>query len=644
MHQHPRGQSMFGSLNSSLLIRAGLAMGVITVLAIAGMASAIYVARHTHGEAGAVNLAGSLRMQSYRIAATIETDTRLNLDLTEEVNALTLEFEQRLNNPALAAVISTTNRRSLQLVYLQIKQRWRHSMLPRIQAYLQQIVSPVPDTDLQEASSNFHKLVASFVDDIDRMVRLLEEDAESSIHMLGLMQGISLMLTLLVAVITLYLLYTDVLSPLHDLLNSAERAGQGDFSVRVGHTGSDELGRLGQAFNTMAADLSTMYVALEARVMEKTEALTRRNRSLELLYKASQRLTETPVSDTTYHELLDEISGVLGSEAITLCLTDENKQRAYAVACIGPTPPMCRDERCDICLGDGRTRVLCSSEHGGSDDILSLAVKDEENDYGVLLVAHRQGEAFQAWQTQVLETLGKHIGISIGVARRVTQRRRLALLDERSVIARELHDSLAQSLSYLKIQVTRLYLLRKMNADAHQMDEVMSELKEGLDEAYRQLRELLTTFRLQMDGRGLFVALTETVAEFNTRGKVDILLKNQLKGTALSVNEEIHLLQIAREALSNVLHHSSATQAELNIQSLDDDGILLSVEDNGIGIPSKAERTNHYGLAIMHERAKSLNAELTISNRTEGGTRVRLRFKPNGITINQPILQEQVVS
>ena len=140
----------------------------------------------------------------------------------------------------------------------------------------------------------------------------------------------------------------------------------------------------------------------------------------------------------------------------------------------------------------------------------------------MLLVTHRQGDAFQDWQTQVLETLGKHIGISIGVARRVTQRRRLALLDERSVIARELHDSLAQSLSYLKIQVTRLYLLRENNAAAGQLDEVMSELKEGLDAAYRQLRELLTTFRLQMDGRGLAVALSETVSEFNTRGEVEI--------------------------------------------------------------------------------------------------------------------------
>ncbi len=635
---------MFGFLSRSLFIRAGLAMGVITVLAVAGMASAVYMAKSTHGEAAAVNLAGSLRMQSYRIAATLETDTRIHANLAKEVNALVLEFEQSLNSPVLSSVIFSTNRRSLQQAYVQIKQRWHQSMLPGVQGYLQQLISPLLESDLKAISSGFHSLVASFVYEIDQLVRLLEEDAESKIHMLGLMQGVSLMLTLLVAMLVLYLLYTDVLSPLRDLLNSAERAGRGDFSVRVSHTGSDELGRLGQAFNTMAADLSTLYGALEARVMEKTEALTRRNRSLELLYRASQCLTETPVAEATYQELLEEIRNVLSFQAITLCLVQENKERAYPIAKIGPLPPICRDEGCNLCLGNGRTRLLGSSDHGGSDDILSIAVKDEENEYGVLLVRLQQGESFQDWQTQVLETLGKHIGISIGVARRVTQRRRLALLDERSVIARELHDSLAQSLSYLKIQVTRLYLLRENNANSRQMDEVMHDLKEGLDAAYRQLRELLTTFRLQMDGRGLGAALAETVAEFNTRGEVKFILHNQLKNSFMSVNEEIHLLQIAREAMANVLHHSGATQAELNIQAHDDDSILLSVEDNGSGIPSHAERMNHYGLAIMHERANSLNAELNITNGQEGGTRVSLRFKPNGAAFQQPTAREQTLS
>ncbi len=319
-------------LSNSLLLRAGLAMGVITALAIAGMASAVYMARITHGEAGAVNMSGSLRMQSYRLTATLESAHTPGADHLNEVALLMKEFEQRLNSPKLVNVIRDSNRISLKQAYHRVKVDWRIILLPAIAAYTQQINASASQATLYMIAIAFRSTVDLFVADIDHMVKLLEEDAESKIHLLGLMQSISLMFTLTVAVITLYLLHTDVLSPMRDLLRSAERAGQGDFSVRVGHTGLDELGRLGQTFNTMTAELSKMYDDLEQRVAEKTKELTRRNLSLELLYDASQQLTQAVVSETTYMELLKEIGHVVESEGITLCLKDEENNSAHALA------------------------------------------------------------------------------------------------------------------------------------------------------------------------------------------------------------------------------------------------------------------------------------------------------------------------
>ncbi len=634
---------MFSFLNGSLLLRAGSAMGVITVLAVAAMAGTVYVARTTHGEAGAVNMAGSLRMQSYRLVATLEANHKSGAHLADTTSSLAQEFEQRLNSPKLTEVVSNTHRTSLQQSYSQIKKDWTQTILPLIQEYVHQINQPASKISLQQISQTYRTTVDSFVVDIDRMVRLLEEDAESSIHLLGLTHSISLMLILLVAAITLYLLHTDVLSPLHDLLKSAERAGQGDFNVRVAHTGPDELGRLGQTFNTMTEEISKMYGHLEKRVTEKTEELTRRNRSLELLYNASQRLTKAAVSETTYLELLEEIGGVIECEGITLCLIDEEKNKVHALAGSGTTPPMCQNQACDICLGDGKTRQINSTEHGGPGKVLSIPVRDQENHYGVLLVVQPKEDSLQSWQIRLLETLSKHIGISIGVTHRVTQHRRLALLDERSAIARDLHDSLAQSLSYLKIQVTRLTILRESRADDQQIDEVQNELKDGLDAAYRQLRELLTTFRLQMNGRGLASALSETISEFKTRSDVEIQLDNQLT-LPLSVNEEIHLLQIVRESLANLVHHAQATQATVTIQPLENSQVQVRIEDNGMGIQEKTARTHHYGLAIMHERANSLNGKLQIENRPEGGTCVLLKFKPGGTKPNLKTIQEQAAS
>ncbi len=635
---------MFSFSNNSLLLRAGLAMGVITALAIAGMASAVYVARSTYGEAGAVNMAGSLRMQSYRLVATLETRQYSGGHRSVESSSLIEEFERRLNSPKLTDPMAATSRASLLKSYNQIKNHWAKAVRPLIELYAEQINKQAPKQTLDQTSLAFRTMIDSFVSDIDRMVQLLEEDAESSIHILGLMQSISLMLTLLVAAITLYLLHTDVISPMNDLLTSAERAGRGDFSARVGHVGSDELGRLGQTFNNMNEEISKMYRHLERRVAEKTVELTRRNRSLELLNDASQRLTTAEISETTYLELLDDIGEVVENNGIKLCLMNEETGRADILAGSGSPPPMCRDSACSICFGNGSTREIDNSQQGDHGKVLSIPVHDPENHYGVLLVVQLKNTPLQSWQVKLLETLGKHIGISIGVTRRITQRRRLALLDERSVIARELHDSLAQSLSYLKIQVTRLSILRRSDADDGQIDEVQAELKEGLDTAYRQLRELLTTFRLQMNGRGLTAALSETVSEFNARSSVDILLDNQITTPHLSVNEEIHLLQIVRESLANVVHHAQASKAMVVIQPLAQDQIEVCIEDNGLGIPTKAERTHHYGLAIMHERANSLNGEMHISNRPEGGTCVQLRFRPSGAKTDITTHLEQTAS
>ena len=637
---------MFGYLSHSLLLRAGLAMGLITALAVGGMASAVYVARSTNGETAAVNQAGSLRMQSYQIAAALEAEHDGGSNPFGEMAILTTEFEQRLTSPRLTDVINTTSRKSIHEAYRLIEDRWQRTFLPLLRKHIEQSGDPLAGESIDQTRLTFRTTVGGFVADIDNLVRLLEEDAESRIHLLGLFQGSSLFLTLVVAIVTLYLLQIDVLGPLHDMLIAAERAGSGDFTARVGHTGADELGRLGRTFNTMAADLSEMYGALEERVAKKTRKLLQRNQSLELLYTATQYLTKAPLSEQTYGKLLDDIRRVVEVDGITLCRKDEGENRAHRIARNGPIPPMCQTENCGLCLGNGRTRILGKAEHGGTSNILSVPVGDQKNNNGVLLVAVQPDKKLESWQIQLLETLGKHIGISVDVTRSVTQRRRLALLEERSVMARELHDSLAQSLTYLKIQVTRLSMLTHSGGVelSSKVEDALSELKEGLDTAYRQLRELLTTFRLQIDGQGLGPAMANTVDEFNARGETAILLDNQLKTSPFSVNEEIHVLQIVREALSNVIHHSKATEARVSLGCDADKSIRVCVEDNGIGIPQKTERTHHYGLAIMCERTNSLHGDLQIKQQDHGGTRVCLRLQPTTTQQNRLTPQEEVTA
>jgi two-component system nitrate/nitrite sensor histidine kinase NarX len=179
----------------------------------------------------------------------------------------------------------------------------------------------------------------------------------------------------------------------------------------------------------------------------------------------------------------------------------------------------------------------------------------------------------------------------------------------------------------MKIQVSRMQAVLGKPERGAEMGVMLGELREGLSGAYRQLRELLSTFRLKMEGGDLRGALASTVEEFAERGGIDIRLEVDPGLGALSPNEEIHILHIVREALSNVLNHSRADHAEVRVARSGDGMVEACVEDDGIGI-SKSADAHHYGMTIMEERARTLRGEIGYLPGMGGGCRVVLRFRP----------------
>lgn len=612
-------------LERSLLLRLGIAMAGIVTFALIGMGSSVILAEMMQGEAAAINQAGSLRMQSYLITTRMlaDRDQSYRTDVTRDL----IEFDERLRSSRITSVLPDNPKNPLRANYNAIASDWNGGIRPLLAGYARDSAA----TRLRLRDGILPR-VDGFVAKVDQFVTQLEQDAESKIRVLRTIQGVSLFLTLVVVYVTMYLMHTDVLAPLTDLLSLASRVSRGDFSGRARHTGEDELGRLGSAFNVMGEDLSKMYTELETRVREQTADLERSNRSLELLYNTSRRLNESPVSDASYALLLKNISNVIGLGPGAICLAEENNSRAFQLAAtIDPgAPNLCNRSECRECLADRSThlRQIAGDDRTHGFQVLSVPLLDGDRDHGVLMLEVPNGVKPESWQVQLVEAVGRHIGVSIGSALRATQGRRLALFEERSALARELHDSLAQSLSYLKIQISRLQSLLDAHARGTETDAVIRELREGVTGAYRQLRELLTTFRLKIDGRGLGAALEETVAEFRNRGGVAVALVNRLQRCPLSANEEIHVLQIVREALSNVVRHARALNAQVILECDDAGEAHVTVDDDGIGLSSVGPRKQHYGLIIMQERAARLGGVLNIANRPQGGARVELRFTP----------------
>ena len=609
------------SLRHSLLIRTAGAMTIVLLVVLAGMGGAAFLAETTRGYASAINHAGSLRMQSYRLSTMIfaaraqPANDRYRLDIERAMLAL----EASLSSTVLAHPAIIESGSNSAAARQTIARRWHQEIKPMLRAQLEQ---PTPAGDLNTLLDRTN----AFVADIELLVKQIEHDAESRIGFLRTLISVTLVITLGGVLLTMYFLHTAVLTPLRDLLAFTTQIRRGNLDARTARVGEDELGRLGHAFNLMAEELATFYRTMETRVAEKTADLERSNRSLELLYHSIARLYNGPVEADTYRLLLREIEDVLGLGAGSACLLEGGTQGNIAVLASTLNPAkgdiaFCSLSSCAECLAEEGLHVRTLADR----KVLSIPLRDTERVHGVMQLIVPPGHEVEPWKMRLLEALSRHIGTAIGTARRTEHERMLSLLEERSVIARELHDSLAQSLSYMKIQVSRL---ANVISPSDAANNILSELREGLNGAYRQLRELLTTFRLRIEGESIATVLENTVLEFSSRNPIEISLETHLTNCRLSANEEIHVLQIVREALSNVVHHAQAQHAKVTLCVEADGMVSVSIVDDGVGIQTQATQTHHYGMVIMEERARSLGGRLEVMTRPEGGTRIEVYFAP----------------
>jgi two-component system nitrate/nitrite sensor histidine kinase NarX len=441
------------------------------------------------------------------------------------------------------------------------------------------------------------------------------------------MQGATMFIVIMVSFILMYRIHERTVQPLRDLVESARRIKSGDFSARFFYNDQDELGLLSRTFNQMAEELSLLYTDLELRVRQKTAELQRSNKALGLLYETSRRIYANPAQMA--HSLpnaLAQLQETTGLKSITLCLRKTPGVPAYrTITTQNQPPPFCHHPRCDKCEAlpnqtqtDRAANTIFNFPIGGSEY------------FGGDLYVESNATDLEEWQRELLAAITDMIATALSLANIGEQEARLALMEERAVIARELHDSLAQSLSYQKLQTSRMKRLLEKDLETvpAPINEAISNIQEGLNSAYKQLRELLATFRMKINAPGLEPALIGAVAEMRDKSNIDIDLNYELTHCPLTPNEEIHCLQIVRESLSNVVKHSRSEKAWVILRQIQDQLIELSIRDNGVGLPEHHEKPNHYGMAILSERAESLKGKLQIGNHPEGGACVTVIFQP----------------
>ncbi|MCW4148123.1 HAMP domain-containing protein [Halomonas sp. 18H] len=613
-------------LHHSLVVRIVALLLIIGSMAIASISATIVIAHRSQGDAEAINVAGSLRLYSAQISQALQQPSTTNPDARQTaIDQATTRFSERLASPALTdrAGVSSTDQAEQSLTSLTTQ--WQRDITP--------LIERARDGDGGDVRLAIDSL-DDYIDDIDHFVTLLEDHSQDKIRFLTQLQMGSLVLIGLLLTAALYDLRAHFIKPLRRLMRLSRAVGKRNFGYRAPAHSRDELGQLGQTFNQMAAELGESYQELESRVFSKQAELERHNRALQIIHDGSRALYGGG-NDlcSSAAPMLRELEALLAIGPITLSLhnSHDNSDMEILATHSLERPRYCRDLACVACLEPAQPIGLSDAIHGPASHVdrhthqLQLPITAGHLTLGYLTVGHTN--PISDTTHQLLNTLCGQLATAIYLQQQIEEQQQLSLIKERTIIARELHDSLAQSLSYLKMQVARLERMQAKAVPVEQQSNVMSDLRDGLNSAYRQLRELLSTFRLSLDKPGLQAALQHTVDEFSERLGFPVCFSYAVPPHLLSANEDVHILQITREALANTLKHANARWASVSL-TFEQAELRLAIEDDGVGLKQAESPPMHFGLVIMRDRASHINGTLTFHNRPTGGTGVYLCFTP----------------
>lgn len=577
-------------LRTSLLAQATLVIGVLLIIALLRAIFALGLNWMGQHDDAAIENIHALHSSAYRLtlhAARSET----GLQPGDE----TARLQQQLQNEHLRQALHRPGREDLLATWERVNRIGTLELLPAIE---------------QGDKARFLRHAGAFGQEIDQLAAGLQE-ARVRLQRLDLQQVVVIMLLVIsLQLLAIYILRVRVAKPLDRLLDATEKLRAGNLDMRVEYQATDEIGRLSTSFNMMAEALADSHRGLEERVQKKLHKLAQANAALELLFRSSHSLAHSLHSAEALQELMQRFQALLPGLKLQLSL--EPEARAAVTDGVPPGAALAAGE---------------AGEAGRAGTVCRYPIRSQGFVMGEIRAHCDVAPTPAGWEDDLIRALADLIGSALVLRRQREQDNQLLLFNERNTIARELHDSLAQSLSFMKLQISRLQALILQGKDCHAVEAVAEELRTGINDAYAQLRELLTTFRLDIGAGGLSAALQAAVQEFSRRSNLDIHLQADALATSLSDQEKVHMVQIMREALANCVRHAEAIRVEVVMRQAGDE-VELIVDDDGCGLCGPAPGLPQHGIAIMQERARSIGGTLLLEPRQPRGTRVHLRFRP----------------
>jgi two-component system, NarL family, nitrate/nitrite sensor histidine kinase NarX len=620
----------------------GALVGVL-LLALSAVGATLLLSWQLEGSAAAINDTGSVRMNSYRLGILLARalddagDPVLHTRTEQQLKTIDATLAQiRQGDPQRPLFLPPTA--AIHREFEQIGYRWQRVLRPMAAHMLAQ------SGPQQDARRAFEREVDSFVQQVDALVQMIEQDSEARTFWLRASQLALLALALAGTVSLIYLMFSLIIEPVAHLHEGMRRMTGGDFAMRLDVESEDEFGQLARGFNQMAGRLQDVYGNLEGLVKAKTASLEEKNRELALLYDSAAFLQLPHPLEPLCDGFMQRISAYFGADGGSVRVLDAERGNLHMVVHHGISEALVESEHClkvgDCLCGEAaQSKVTVVHDMRRMDKAHELQCHREgfvtvsvfhiyahKQHLGFFNLHFRSPKLFDAREKALLETLGQLLGIAIESLRLGAREREMAISEERNLVAQGLHDSIAQGLNFMNLQVQMLdQSLREGKLD--EVSAAAAALRAGVQESYEDVRELLLNFRSRLAEGNLVETLEMTVDKFRRQTGIAAELVADVDGAPFPPEQQLQLLFIVQEALSNVRKHAMASRVQIRLQDRQD--FTLTIEDNGNGFDMDAQPErgeSHVGINIMQERALRIDAALQVTSVKGVGTKVQLQL------------------
>jgi two-component system, NarL family, nitrate/nitrite sensor histidine kinase NarX len=362
-------------------------------------------------------------------------------------------------------------------------------------------------------------------------------------------------------------------------------------------------------------------------------------------------ITTSLSSDSNVEQLLGRFLTTMirlaGAHAGAVRVITDDRSHLRLISAVGLPPELVEHENlvsveCGVCgkaarevtVSSWNNVAFCKRQAGDAyfsdtcSSVVAVPLMHKNKVMGVYNLFLEEGKSVPEDIRLLFRSISEHLGIALENARLTRENMRISLMNERQMLANQIHDSLAQTLAYAKMRLTVLSDAMR-HEDYPKANRYLGDVEEAVDLAYADLRDLITQYRDRINPRGLVPAIQELAKSFRKKANADVDFLNLVQDVNLSPEEEIQVFHIIQESLYNIAKHARARHVVITFD-LEDGQYIVNVADDGVGVQKKNQESStmgkSFGLTIMRERAAKLEGKLMIESRPAGGTVVRLVF------------------